>query len=186
MKLIVGLGNPGLEYENTRHNVGFKTIDLIAKEFNISLNKNKFNGEYFQGNINDEKVILLKPLTYMNLSGECIIQFINYFKVNLDDILVIVDDMQIPLGNIRIRTKGSSGGQNGMKSIIEHLHSESFKRIRIGIGQNTMYDVKDYVLSKFRDDEIELINQAIRNAAQASISFINNRIDIVMNKYNKK
>lgn len=186
MKLIIGLGNPGKEYENTRHNVGFKTIDIILNKYNISLNKNKFNADYYQGNINNEKVIILKPLTYMNLSGEAIIQFINYFKIAIKDIIIIYDDMQINLGDIRVRAKGSSGGQNGMNNIIKHLHSNEFARIRIGIGKNDNYNMKDFVLSKFNKEEEDILNNALKKAADAAISFINNDINNVMNQYNKR
>ncbi|MDR1782214.1 MAG: aminoacyl-tRNA hydrolase [Bacilli bacterium] len=186
MKLIVGLGNPGKEYELTRHNMGFITIDKLCDKLNIELNKNKFNGNYYQGLINNEKVIILKPHTYMNLSGECVVQFVNYFNINMEDILIIFDDMDINVGKIRIRKKGSSGHQKGMQNIIDHLKTQDIARIRVGIGKNTMNDVKDYVLSKIKQEELELINESTNNASNACIDFIKHDLDYILNNYNKK
>ncbi|MDL2211872.1 aminoacyl-tRNA hydrolase [Erysipelotrichaceae bacterium OttesenSCG-928-M19] len=186
MKLIVGLGNPGSEYQASKHNAGFMCMDLICDLLNIQLDKNKFNGQYFQGTINNQKVILLKPLTYMNLSGEAVSQFVSYFKIAIEDILIIYDDMDTPLGKIKLRKKGSSGGQNGMKNIINHLNTEDISRLKIGISKNKLYKTRDYVLSRFSVEEQPLIEQALTNAAQAAISFINNDIATVMNKYNKR
>ena len=186
MKLIVGLGNPGREYQNTKHNVGFKCIDEICNILDIDLNKNKFNGDYFQGIINNEKVIFLKPLTYMNLSGECVIQFVNYFNIAIEDILIIYDDMDTDIGKIRIRAKGSSGGQNGIKNIINHLKTDNIARIRIGIGRNKHFATKNYVLSTFSENEQLEVDNAIKNAAQASINFLKEDIAKIMNMYNKR
>lgn len=184
MKLIVGLGNPGLEYANTRHNAGFLVVDRMAEKLNIAIDKDKFNGQYYQGIINGEKVIILKPQTYMNLSGESVIKFADYFDIADEDILVIFDDMDTEVGKIRLRAKGSSGGQNGMKNIIQHLGSKEIPRIRVGIGKKTIPDVKNYVLSKFREDEKEALNKALDTAADAAIFFINNDFDLTMNRFN--
>ncbi|CAJ0842071.1 10735_t:CDS:1 [Entrophospora sp. SA101] len=139
MKLIVGLGNPGKEYENTRHNLGFEVIDQLAQELNVELNKKKFNGFYCQ----TSAYILLKPQTYMNNSGECIAAFLNYFRIPLDNLLVIYDDIALPLGKFRYRCQGSAGGHNGMKNIIKLLGSENFKRLRVGIGCEQNFLIKN-------------------------------------------
>lgn len=186
MKLIIGLGNPGQEYQHTKHNVGFKCIDKICKILNIDMNKNKFNGDYFQGIVNNEKVIFLKPQTYMNLSGECVVQFVNYFNIDMEDILVIYDDMDTAVGKIRIRAKGSSGGQNGIKNIISHLKTHDFARIRIGIGRNNLFSTRNYVLSVFTEEEQPKVTEAINNAASAAIDFLNEDVSKIMNKYNKR
>ncbi|MDR3214894.1 MAG: aminoacyl-tRNA hydrolase [Bacilli bacterium] len=186
MKLIVGLGNPGKEYENTRHNMGFMALDLLLAQYHIELNKRKFNGLYYQGEINNEKIIILKPQTYMNLSGECVSQFSNFFKIPIENIIIIYDDMDTLIGKIRIRSQGSSGGQKGIQNIINHLHTTNINRIRVGIGTNTMNNIRDYVLSKISISESNLINEALELAKDASIDFITNDIDKVMNKFNKK
>jgi peptidyl-tRNA hydrolase, PTH1 family len=139
MKLIVGLGNPGKEYENTRHNLGFEVIDHLAQELNVELNKKKFNGFYCQTGA----YILLKPQTYMNNSGECISAFLNYFQISLDNLLIIYDDIALPLGKFRYRCQGSDGGHNGMKNIIKLLGSENFKRLRVGIGREQNFLIKN-------------------------------------------
>lgn len=139
MKLIVGLGNPGKEYENTRHNLGFVIIDQLANKLNVELNKKKFNGLYYQIG----EYLLLKPQTYMNNSGECIAAFINYFRIDLNDLLVIYDDIALPLGKFRYRCQGSAGGHNGMKNIIELLGNEDFKRLRVGIGRKQNFLIRD-------------------------------------------
>jgi PTH1 family peptidyl-tRNA hydrolase len=139
MKLIVGLGNPGKEYENTRHNLGFVVIDQLANKLNVELNKKKFNGLYYQ----TQDYILLKPQTYMNNSGECIVAFLNYFQIELDNLLVIYDDIALPVGKFRYRLQGSAGGHNGVKNIIELLGSKHFKRLRIGIGYEQKFTICD-------------------------------------------
>ena len=185
-KLIVGLGNPGRDYQETKHNVGFMCIDKLCEENNITLDKTKFNGIYYQGVLNNTKVIILKPLTYMNLSGECIIQFVNYFNIELDDILIIFDDMDTPVGKIKLRQKGSSGGQKGMNNIIDHLKTEEIFRIKIGIGRNNLYNVRDYVLSKFNDEEKMLVNDALLKAKEATLEFISVDFAKLMTKYNRR
>lgn len=185
MMLIVGLGNPGKEYENTRHNIGFMSIDNIAKYFNVSIDKNKFNGLYTQFSYNDEKIILLKPQKYMNLSGEVIRDFVKFFKIDINDILVICDDLDTPVGTYRLRYKGSSGGHNGLKNIELHLSTKEYKRIKVGISNNKMIDTKDYVLGKFSKDELDLLNPIIENMPNVIKDFITLPFDNVMNKYNK-
>jgi len=185
MKLIVGLGNPGREYSNTRHNIGFLCIDKIAEYFKVDFDSNKFNGLYTQFNYNCEKVILLKPLKYMNLSGEVIRDFVNYFKIEIDDILIICDDLDTSVGRYRLRYKGSSGGHNGLKNIELHLSNQNYKRIKIGISNDKNIDTKDYVLGKFSKAELELINPIVENIPNVIIDYLNLPFDNVMNKYNK-
>ena len=184
MKLIVGLGNPGREYEMTRHNIGFMCIDKLANYFNVDFNMNKFNGIYTQFNYNGDKVILLKPLKYMNLSGEVVRDFINYFKINIDDILIICDDLDTLVGTFRLRYKGSSGGHNGLKNIELHLNSKEYKRIKIGISNNKNIDTKDYVLGKFSNEEMDLINPIIDKMPNIIEDYLNLSFDKVMSKYN--
>ena len=148
MKLIVGLGNPGKEYDKTRHNVGFMVMDRLADVLNVSIDMKKFKGEYAKLKYQGEDVILLKPMTYMNNSGESVIQVMNYFKIDVDDLLVIYDDMDMPVGKLRLRKTGSAGGHNGIKNIIAHLNSQDFKRIRVGIDRHKYMNVADYVLSR--------------------------------------
>ena len=136
MKLIVGLGNPGKEYENTRHNIGFNVIDLYLKKNNLNLDKEKFNGKYLKTNINNEEVIFLEPQTYMNLSGDSVLKIMNFYKINIEDILIIQDDLDLDLGKIKLKEKSSSGGHNGIKDIEQKLGSNSFKRLKIGISNS--------------------------------------------------
>lgn len=191
MKLIIGLGNPGAEYKWTRHNVGFEAIDKLAYDFNINLNKNKHKAIYGEGIIHGEKVILIKPLTYMNLSGECVRDFFNFYKdLELDDIIILCDDINLPLGSIRIRKKGSDGGQNGLKNIIYQLGTDEFPRLRIGIGQKPDgYNLANYVLGKFSKEEDEEIIAGITLATDALEVFIKdkeNGLSNAMNLFNKK
>lgn len=153
MKLIVGLGNPGGEYENTRHNIGFRMIDQFARTLGVSITKSKFNGLYADAVVNQEKVILLKPQSYINLSGEVIRKFVDFYKIAIDDILIIHDDLDLPVGVYKIKQKGSSGGHNGLKNIELHLGTQNYKRIKIGISNNKNIDTKDYVLGKLSKDE---------------------------------
>ena len=151
MKLIVGLGNPGREYEKTRHNIGFNVLDLLADKYNITFSENKkFNALEASFNLIGEKVILVKPLTFMNLSGDSVIKYINYYDIDVNDLLVIHDDLDMELGKIRIVFDSSSGGHNGIKSIINNLNSKKFTRLKIGISHNKNIDTKDYVLGKFK------------------------------------
>ncbi|MFT8323640.1 MAG: aminoacyl-tRNA hydrolase [Bacillus sp. (in: firmicutes)] len=185
MKLIVGLGNPGKQYENTRHNIGFDIIEYIAKEYTIPLEKAKFKGIFGTGIISGEKVILLKPLTYMNLSGESIRPLADYYDIALEDIVVIYDDLDLPVGKIRLRQKGSSGGHNGIKSTIAHLGSEKFNRIRVGIDRpkNGM-KVTDYVLGKFTKEEQAILETIIKKCSDACGEWTKEPFLQVMNKYN--
>ena len=184
MKLIVGLGNPGKEYVNTRHNIGFMCLDEIAKYFNVSLTLNKYNGIYTEFRYNDEKIILLKPQKYMNLSGEVIRDFVNFYKIDISDVLVICDDLDTKTGTYRLRYKGSSGGHNGLKNIELNLNTNEYKRIKIGISNNKNLDTKDYVLGKFSKEELELLNPIINNMPNIIKDFISMPFDNVMNKYN--
>ena len=154
MKLVVGLGNPGKDYDNTRHNTGFMFLDYyLEKKYNNINWKNKFNGFYYENIINDEKIIYLKPQSYMNLSGEVVSKFVNFYKIQSSDIIVICDDLDLFVGNFKVKDSGSSGGHNGLNNIIQLLGTSSFKRIRIGISNDKKIDTKDYVLSKFSNDE---------------------------------
>ena len=183
MKLIVGLGNPGKEYINTRHNIGFMVLDHFANTDNW---KSKWSSLYTEKIINGEKVLLIKPETYMNLSGNALIEFVNFYKINLEDILVIHDDLDLPVGTYRLKINSSAGGHNGIKSIIERLGSNSFARLKIGISNNKEMDTKDYVLGKFRKDELEIYDKLYSTFDDIIMSFITNGIDATMNKYNRK
>ncbi|MBA2876707.1 aminoacyl-tRNA hydrolase [Thermaerobacillus caldiproteolyticus] len=185
MKLFVGLGNPGKEYEQTRHNVGFMVIDELMRRWNLSLNQAKFNGIFASHIVSGEKVILCKPLTYMNLSGECIRPLMDYYKINIEDLVVIYDDLDLPVGKIRLRTKGSAGGHNGIKSLIHHLGTQQFKRIRIGIGRPEHgQKVTDYVLGRFTAEESSEIQEAIKRSATACEKAVNAPFLQVMNEFN--
>ncbi|HLO10631.1 MAG TPA: aminoacyl-tRNA hydrolase [Pseudoneobacillus sp.] len=185
MKLIVGLGNPGKQYEKTRHNVGFDVIDELSDQLNIALDQLKFKGLFGSGFVGTEKVLLLKPLTYMNLSGESIRAVMDYFEIDTDDLLVIYDDLDIPVGKMRLRQKGSAGGHNGIKSTIAHLGTQEFNRIRIGVDrpQNGM-SVSNYVLSKFTLEEQPIIQDTIKRSASACQSWFSQPFLQVMNEFN--
>lgn len=184
MKLIVGLGNPGKEYEATRHNCGFMVIDALADKLNVTVDQKKFKSLYTKFKYHGEDVILLKPQTYMNLSGEAVIAAMNFFKIDIDDILVIYDDLDMPVGKLRLRKTGSAGGHNGIKNIIAHLNSQDFKRIRVGIDRHKYMNVADYVLSRFSKVESEAIEQGIENAANAVLDYLDNDFNHAMNYYN--
>lgn len=187
MKLIIGLGNPGAEYARTRHNIGFEAIDTLARINNISINKNKFKGLYGEGFIGGDKAILIKPQTYMNLSGESIISFISWYKVQAKDILVIYDDVSLAPGKLRIRQKGSPGGHNGIKSIIQHLGTDEFERIKIGVGEKPQgWDLADYVLGRFSNSETKLMDTIMEDVADATQMIIEKGIQEAMNAYNPK
>lgn len=184
MKLIVGLGNPGKEYEKTRHNVGFMAIDRFALENNIKIDKVKFDGLYNEFIIDNEKLILLKPQKYINLSGEVIKRYVDFYKINIDDILVICDDLDLSLGKVRIRYKGSSGGHNGLKNIESHLKNQNYKRIKIGISNNKEIDTKDYVLGKFDKESSKMIEDSINKVCLVLKDYLTISFDNLMNKYN--
>jgi len=183
MKLIIGLGNPGKEYENTRHNIGFMCVDNYVDNSNW---KEKFNALYQQMVINYEKVLFIKPLTYMNLSGQAVRSFVDYFKADITDILVIHDDLDLPSGEIRLKVNSSAGGHNGIKSIIKDLGSNEFARLKIGIAHNKQIETKDYVLGKFSNEESPLINNAVKKSKEIIDYFLKNGIDKTMNLYNNK
>lgn len=186
MFVIAGLGNPGKSYENTRHNIGFTTLDRIAKEYGIKINKIKHKALVGEGFISGQKVLLVKPQTYMNLSGNSIREILEYYKVDPENLIVIYDDIDIPIGSLRIRKKGSGGTHNGMKSIIYDIQSEQFPRIRIGIGKETRMDLKDYVLGGFGKDEKVQIQNAVINAGKAAACIIEKGIEKAMGEYNAK
>ena len=181
MKLIVGLGNPGKEYDNTRHNIGFMVIDNFCKNDNF---QTKFNGLYVDKNINGEKVIFLKPQSYMNLSGNVVVEFKNYYKIDPKDLLVIRDDLDLSLGTAKIKYDSSSGGDNGIKSIIERLGTQKFCQFKICISKNKLMDTKDYVLGKFTKEEKEKIQKIIDTSQEVINSFIATGVDETMSKYN--
>ena len=178
MRLIVGLGNPGKEFENTRHNIGFLVIDKYLN--NISF-KNKFDGKYYIDNA--KNVIFLKPMKYMNYSGEVVKKFVDYYTINIDDILIVYDDMAFDLGTIKIKPDGSAGGHNGIKNIIDLLGNDKIKRVRIGIGKNTN-NMKDYVLGKFSKDELSRLENVVKKGIDIIDDYLNLDFDKLMNKYN--
>ena len=184
MKLIVGLGNPGKKYENTRHNMGFMAVDLLSDQANIDVDKEVFHGLMGRGKIYEQDVILFKPTTFMNLSGTAVQEVVHYFKIELEDIVVIYDDMALEPGTIRLRKEGSSGGHKGMQNIIDCLSTEQIKRIRIGIGEPGENDTIDFVLSKPLKDEMPVIEEAIANAVRAVKEMLKSDFDRAMNKYN--
>ncbi|MBO5578768.1 MAG: aminoacyl-tRNA hydrolase [Bacilli bacterium] len=183
MKLIVGLGNPGKKYEHTRHNMGFDVIDLFSELAQIDIDKESFKGLVGRGKVFDEDVFLLKPQTFMNLSGESVREIVSYFKIKIEDIIVIYDDMALAPGRIRLRPSGSSGGHNGIQNIIDNLGTQDIKRIRVGIGEPT-YNSIDYVLSKPSKEERVLIDEAIVDAANALKDILKDNFDKAMTKYN--
>ena len=187
MYLIVGLGNPEPEYSRTRHNMGFDVINKLADKFNIDVKKQKFSGLYGTGTIENEKVILVKPQTYMNLSGECVKTFADFYKVDNDHILVIYDDIDILTGTIKIRKKGGPGTHNGMKSVVHCMKTDNFIRIRVGIGQ-PLYkdDIINYVIGPMNKTDKEVLQKGIDKAAEAVLEILKNGIDISMNKFNGK
>lgn len=188
MYLVVGLGNPGTQYEMTRHNIGFHTIDYIADKLNVKVKKLKYKALYGECEIGGEKVFLVKPQTYMNLSGDSVIEFVNFFKIPIENVIVISDDISLPTGRIRVRPKGSAGGHNGLKSIIYQLRSDEFPRVKIGVGEpdNSEYELADYVLGKFSKDEIPVLEDAIIRSYKAVCEIINRGVSSAMNKYNGK
>ncbi len=185
MKLIVGLGNPGNEYTNTRHNIGFYYLDLLVDKLKLSY-KEKFDGLYVKTKINGNDVIFLKPQTYMNLSGESVVKFVNYFKIKNEDILVIHDDLDLDFGRIKLKENGSSGGHNGIKNIIVNLNSEDFKRLKIGISNNKEFDTKDYVLGKFSKEEREIIVKNEEKILNILLDYFKLSFIDLMSKYNRR
>lgn len=184
MYLIVGLGNPEPEYSDTRHNMGFDVINNLSKKTGIEVTKNKFDALCGTGTIENEKVVLLKPQTYMNLSGKSIRECKNFFKIENDKIIVIYDDIDIDPGTIKIRKKGSAGSHNGMKSVISEIGTIEFPRIRVGTGQPQKEELVNYVLKKISKDEKNVLEEGIEAASKSIIEIIKNGIDTAMNKYN--
>ena len=186
MKLIVGLGNPGREYVKTRHNVGYMAIEQIADFVGAEFNKKKFNGTYADFTYDGEKYLLLKPEKYMNLSGEVIRDYVNFFKIDLSDILIIHDDLDTPIGTYRLRYKGGNGGHNGLKNIEENLNTKNYKRIKIGISNNKLMDTKDYVLGKFSKEDLDLLDKVFKDIVEIFKVYNKYSFDNVMNKFNTK
>ena len=183
MFLIVGLGNPGKEYDGTRHNIGFAAIDYIADKYNIELNRVKFKGVFGEGFIDNKKVILLKPTTYMNLSGESIREVINFYKISNEEIIVLYDDISLEVGRLRIREKGSHGGHNGIKSIIANLSSDVFPRVKIGVGA-PKGNLVSHVLGKFDEEEVKILRESIIASSDAVNEIIKEDTKTAMNKFN--
>ena len=186
MKLIVGLGNPGHEYENTRHNIGFQLLNYIAKSKNIQFLRNKFNGEYTEMSINGEKVILLKPLSYMNLSGTVVEKYVSFYKIDVHDILIIQDDLDMNFGRVKIVHNSSSGGHNGIKDIERCLGTKEYTRLKIGIANDKSIDTKDYVLGKFTEEEKNVLQLVDKNLVNVIDDFCTMSLDRLMSKYNHK
>ncbi len=181
MKLVVGLGNPGNEYKKTRHNVGFMVLDSYLGEVHWS---NKFKGLYYEKNINGEKYVFLKPQTYMNLSGISVSSFVKFYKLTFKDVLIIHDDLDLPVGKFRIKINSSSGGHNGIKDIIASLHTDAFARVKIGISQDTNKDTKDYVLGNFSKEELTKIENNFNSIFDIIENFDYEDITNLMSKYN--
>lgn len=184
MKLIVGIGNPGKEYKNTRHNIGFSILDNYASFHSVEIIKEKFNGLYTDFVFNGEKIILLKPLSYVNLSGIVVRKYVDYFNISIDDVLIICDDLDLNFGKIRLRLSGSSGGHNGLKSIEENLGTKNYKRMKFGISNNKNIDTKDYVLGSFSSEECKKINEILPITANILDDFMVFSFVNLMNKYN--
>lgn len=184
MKLIVGLGNPGPRYETTRHNVGFMVADLLAERLNIDFKKQAHFSFVTEGRVMNEKVVLMKPLTFMNLSGKAVADACNFYKINLSDLLIVYDDMDLDVGRLRVKTNGSAGGHKGMGSIISSMGSQDIHRIKIGIGRPGVEQVVDYVTMPFPDADWEMVKPVIYDVADAVELWIKEGITSVMNKYN--
>ena len=186
--LIVGLGNPGSKYWNTRHNVGYAALDALAEALHVSVNRVKFQGLFGQGKLQDTQVFLLKPTTYMNLSGQSVSAAARFYKIPPERILVLFDDISLEPGRLRIRREGSAGGHNGIKSIIERLNSQTFPRVKIGVGgkPHPDYDLADWVLSPFPLQEREEMDTVYRRAAQAAITVVTDGVEAAANRFNGK
>lgn len=185
MYIIAGLGNPGSKYENTRHNMGFKAIDAMASEFGIDVNRAKFKGLIGEGRIGTEKVILLKPQTYMNLSGQSVREIMNFYKIPEENLIVIYDDFDLPIGSIRVRKSGGPGTHNGMKSVVQELGSRKFPRVRVGIGSSDGSAIQ-FVIGKVGKDEQQILNEAAEAAASAAADIIRIGIENAMNIHNTR
>lgn len=186
MYIIAGLGNPGKKYENTRHNMGFIAVDLIAEEYGIKVDKIKFKALVGEGRIAGQKVLLVKPQTFMNLSGQSVMEVMNFYKEDIEKLIVIYDDIDIPTGSIRLRKKGSAGTHNGMRNIVYLLQDDGFPRIRVGIGTDKKVDLINYVTGGVSKSEKELLEDALTRAAKAAACIVEKGIDKAMNEYNIK
>lgn len=187
MYIIVGLGNPSDEYAGTRHNIGFDVITRISDDYNIPLDFKKHKAICGKGHIEGQKVILAQPQTYMNLSGESVRQLVDYYKIDLDELIIIYDDISLDVGQLRVRPKGSAGGHNGIKSIISHLGTQEFQRIRVGVGDKPKgWDLADYVLGHFTREEEPMVREGLGRASCACKVIMNDGIDAAMNIFNKK
>lgn len=184
--LVVGLGNPGKQYDNTRHNIGFDAIDLLAKEENVQINKSKFNSLYAQINFADQKLVLLKPQTYMNLSGRAVEAVTQFYKIPPENVIVLFDDISLPPGKVRVRQKGSHGGHNGIRDIIDWLQTDQFMRIKIGVGEkpNPNYDLADWVLSRFTSAERKEVDNAIALCPNIVKLLVQGKVQQAMSDYN--
>lgn len=183
--LIVGLGNPGKDYEDTRHNVGFRVLDELARRYGLAFGKTERKAQVASGTLKNKKVILAKPQTYMNLSGEAVRSLVDFYKVEVPNILIVADDLDIPLGTVRLRQSGSAGGQNGIKSVIQHLGTQDFNRLRFGIGRPPgKMQAKDHVLSAFKGDDAILASQVIDRASDAVETWLTDGIELAMTRHN--
>lgn len=188
MYIIVGIGNPGKQYAHTRHNVGFDTIDVLAERYGISVDAKKHKALYGKGIVEGNRVVLAKPQTFMNLSGESVRELIDFYKIDeTEELIVIYDDISLEPGQLRLRAKGSAGGHNGIKNIIAHLGGQAFKRVKVGVGEKPKgYDLADYVLSRFSKAEREKVDVSLERAADAVVRILTDNMEAAMNEYNKK
>ena len=186
MYVIAGLGNPGKKYENTRHNIGFITIDQLAEKHDIKVDKLKFKALVGEGRISGQKVILVKPQTYMNLSGESLQEVVNFYKIDPENLIVIYDDIDLELGTLRIRKAGSAGTHNGMRSVVQHLNSKDFPRIRIGMGGPGKRDLVDFVIGGVSKDEKNVLEDTVTKAVEAIECIVEKGTDMAMNRFNTK
>jgi PTH1 family peptidyl-tRNA hydrolase len=184
IKLVIGLGNPGSKYQGTRHNIGFELVDRLARGGSPASFSSKFDGQLAETEIDYRRVLLFKPETFMNLSGRAVGQAVRFYKLPLEDLLVVCDDLSLPVGKLRLRPAGSDGGQKGLRDIASHLGSDQFPRLRIGIGDNEDLDAADYVLSRFRSAEKSVIDDALILASQAVAVWVTQGIDTAMNRFN--
>ncbi len=187
MYIIVGLGNPGKEYQGTRHNIGFDVVDALADKYNISISERKHKAMIGKGVVEGQKVILVKPMTFMNLSGESVREVLDYYKVDEEEELIVVyDDISLVPGGLRIRGKGSAGGHNGIKSIIQHLGHDVFKRVKVGVGEKPKgWDLADHVLGRFTTQEREAVDEAVKVAVEAVEILVTDGLDAAMNRCNR-
>ena len=185
MKLVVGLGNPDNKYDNTRHNVGFMLLDYVFSKDSFSLNK-KMNAMEYITNINGEKVVVIKPTTYMNLSGDAVIKYLNFYKLDVSDMIVVQDDLDMPIGNVKFLFNRGDGGHNGIKDIVLKTGSKSFLRLKIGIGKSSLMDTKDYVLGKFSGEDKEVLDDVFTRLRDIFNDYISMNMDSLIQKYNSK